>query len=342
MDKDVNIVRQLDHRSWDEFVSDHPLGNIFHTPEMFQVFARTRGHRPQLWAAVDGDAQPLALLLPVEITLFDGPMRPLTTRAIVYGSVLHETSPRGIEALEILLRSYVEQTKGVLFTEMRNLTDLGPIQPMLQACGFQYEEQLNYLIWLDRPSEEVLQNISRRTRKRIRRGLREGEVVVREIRRREEVAQFYDLVSRSYAAARVPLAHVSLFEAAFDLLQPRGMVKFFLARVGEECVAASAELVFKDTIFGWYSGVDRAFSSYVPNELLMWHVLEWGSRNGYRIYDFGGAGRSDEEYGVRDFKAKFGGELVSYGRNAHVHSALRLALSKAGYGAYRTLLRVRA
>jgi hypothetical protein len=342
MARDVNVVRQLDHHAWGEFVDNHPLGNIFHTPEMFQVFARARGHRPQLWAAVDEEAQPLALLLPVEITLFDGRMRSFTTRAIVYGSVLHEASPEGQESLEILLRSYVQQTKGVLFTEMRNLTDLSPIQPMLQAHGFEYEEQLNYLIGLNRPSEEVLQNISRRTRKRIRRGLRKGEVVVREVERREDLALFYDLVSRSYTAARVPLADLSLFEAAFDVLYPKGMVKFFLAWLGQECVAASAELYFKDTVFGWYSGVDRAYSSYVPNELLMWRVLEWGSNNGYRVYDFGGAGRSDEDYGVRDFKAKFGGDLVSYGRNAHVHSSLRLAVSKAGYEAYRILLGGRA
>lgn len=338
----MRIVDSLDETTWRDFVSSHPLGNIFHTPEMFQVFARTRGHKPLLWAAVDEDERPLALVLPVQITLFDGPFRHFTTRAIVYGSVLYETCPRGREALDALLRTYVRHTKGVLFTEMRNLTDLNPIQPIFREHGFEYEEQLNYLIWLDRPSEEVLRNISRRTRKRIRRGLRQGEVVVREVQGREEVALFHDLVSRSYAAARVPLAHVSLFEAAFDLLYPRGMVKFFLAWIGQECVAASAELAFKDTIFGWYSGVDRAYSSYVPNELLMWRVLEWGSNNGYHVYDFGGAGRSDEEYGVRDFKAKFGGELVSFGRNAHVHSPARLAVSKAGYEAYRTLLRVKA
>jgi lipid II:glycine glycyltransferase (peptidoglycan interpeptide bridge formation enzyme) len=337
----MQIVRSLDETLWRSFVSRHPLGNIFHTPEMFQVFARAKRHAPLLWATVDRDAQPLALLLPVQITLFPGPLRSVSTRAIVYGSVLYESGPKGTEALETLLESYAQQTKGVLFTEMRNLTDLGGIQPMLQAYGFQYEEQLNYLIPLDLPSEEVLQNIGRRTRKRIRRALRQGELVIKEVERREELTLFYDLVSKSYAAARVPLADVSLFEAAFDLLHPKGMVKFLLAWVGDQCVGASAELAYKDVIFGWYSGVDRSFSSYVPNELLMWYILEWGAENGYRVYDFGGAGRSDEEYGVRDFKAKFGGDLVSYGRNALVHAPRRLAMSKIGYQVYRSLAYLR-
>ncbi|MFW6116105.1 MAG: lipid II:glycine glycyltransferase FemX [bacterium] len=334
----MHIVRSLDETAWRQFVDNHPLGNVFHTPEMFEVFARTRGHQPLLWATVDKEGEVLALLLPVQITLFDGPVQFFTTRAIVYGSVLYEDSPKGKEALETLLRSYGRETEGVLFTELRNLADLSQIQPMLQACGFQYEEQLNYLIGLDLPSEEVLQNMKRHTRKNIRRGLRRGDVVVREIERREEVSLCYDMLARSYAHARVPLADQSLFEAAFDVLYPKGMVKFLLAWVDDECAASSAELIYKDMIFGWYSGVDRSFSSYVPNELLMWHILEWGSQNGLRVYDFGGAGKSNEEYGVRDFKAKFGGELVSFGRNAYTHSPVRLAVSKVGYECYRTLL----
>ncbi|MDH4208252.1 MAG: hypothetical protein OEV76_05210, partial [Anaerolineae bacterium] len=56
-----------------------------------------------------------------------------------------------------------------------------------------------------------------------------------------------------------------------------------------------------------------------------------------RVYDFGGAGKADEEYGVRDFKAKFGGDLVCYGRNTCVHAPFRLAMSKLGYEGYRRL-----
>jgi serine/alanine adding enzyme len=341
MDEKVHIVRQLEQDSWRKFVNSHPLGNIFHSPEIFQVYAKAKGYRPLLWAAVDRNAHPLALMLPVQITLFDGLLRRFTTRAIVFGSVLYESSPQGRAALKILLRSYGQQTKGILLTEMRNLSDLSQIQPMLQACGFEYEEQLNYLIRMDRPTEDILQSIGQRTRKRIRRGLRKRDVRVREIRSRDEVALCYELLSRSYARARVPLADQSLFEAAYNLLHPRGMVKFLLAWIGEQCVAASAELIFKDTIFGWYSGVDRTYSSDAPNELLMWHLLKWGSNNGYRVYDFGGAGRSYEEYGVRDFKAKFGGELVSYGRNTIVHSPRNLALSKVAYQVYRLLASLR-
>ncbi|MFQ5612898.1 MAG: lipid II:glycine glycyltransferase FemX [Anaerolineae bacterium] len=335
----MNIVRHLDEEIWRSFVDDNPRGSIFHTPEMFRVFARTRGYRPALWAAVDNRQHPLALMLPVQVTLVNGWLRRFTTRAVAYSSVLCAPGHDGREALDLLLRVYKEETKQeVLFTELRNLFNLDPLQPLLAEHGFDYEEHLNYLIDLDRPVADILQGIGKRTRKKIRRGLRDGFVQMSEVTDRAGLDHWYDVLQKTYSNAQVPLADRSMFEAAFDELHPKGMAKFLLARVNGETAACSVELPYKDTIYGWYGGSDRAYSQYLPNEMLIWHILEWGAENGYRVYDFGGAGKPDEEYGVRDFKAKFGGELVCFGRNTYVHAPARLKLSELGYAAYRKFL----
>jgi len=334
----ISIVRTLPEQEWRSFVDEHPQGNVFHTPEMFQVFARTKRHRPDLWAAVGDDGRILALLLPVQIALLSGLFRYLTARSVVYGGVLYAPGAQGQQALDLLLHTYTQGADTIpLFTELRNLSDVEAVQPILRDHGFAYEDHLNYLIDLDRSPEAILQGIERRTRRRIRRGIRRGEVVVEEVEERERLSVCYDLLHRTYRAAQVPLADCSLFEAAFDLLRPRGMVRFTLTRVGQTTAAVSAELLYKDVIYGWYGGMDRSCSSYSPNELLMWHILEWGAENGYRTFDFGGAGKPDEEYGVRDFKAKFGGELVCFGRNTHVHRPALLMLSQWGYEVFRRI-----
>ena len=161
------------------------------------------------------------------------------------------------------------------------------------------------------------------------------DVKVGVVTQRSELTDWYRLLRETYRRAHVPVPHPSLFEAAFDVLLPRGMIKFVIARVGPVAVACSAELLYKDTIYGWYGGSDRSYSSYIPNDLLMWNVLEWGARNGYHVYDFGGAGKPEEAYGVRAFKAKFGGELVNFGRYVCVHSGVRLSISKLAYRAYQ-------
>ncbi len=339
--KAAQVVRQLDPAAWRRYVDHHPQGNIFHTPEMFEVFQRAQDFRPTLWAAIDQEDQVQALLLPVQVTV-SPLLRTLTTRAISYGSILHMPTAEGRQALSQLLDAYVrENRRQCLFTELRNVADLENEQPLLQERGFSYEPHLNYLIDLTPSTEEVFLRIGPRTRKNLKRGLNKGEVLIREATRTDEVRTAYSLLSETYRAARVPLADYSLFEAAFETLRPRGMFRCMLAYVGTQAAAASIDLPYKDVIYGWYAGMDRAFSKFVPNDLLMWDVLKWGSENGYRLYDFGGAGRPDEEYGVRDFKAKFGGQLVCYGRNTYVHRPHVLWLSKQGYRVVRHLLRGR-
>jgi len=332
----MDIVNTLPETVWKDFVLRHPAGNIFHTPEMFAVFAATKGHRPSLWAALDGKGRVQALLLPVQITLWEGPLQRLTSRAVVYGGVLSNPDPAGQAALRALLEAYTHRARRqVLFTELRNLSDTAPLQAILSACGFGYEEHLNYLVDLSGSPDDVMRNIGRRTRKHIRRALRKGTVTVKQAATLQEVSACYALLQRTYAAARVPLADESLFRTAFEVLGPRGIVSFWLAYVDGEVAATSVELGYKETLYGWYSGLNRAYARHTPGELLMWHVLKWGVEQGYRVYDFGGAGKPDEEYGVREFKAKFGGELVNFGRYVFTHQPLPLWLSHLGYQTLR-------
>lgn len=335
----IYIADRLDEQVWREFVERHPQGNIFHTPEMFQVFSLAKGYRPQIRAAVGSDGRVQALMLPVQVSLRDGLLRRLTTRSIAYGSTLCTPDEAGKKALAALLDNYTQQfSRESLFTELRNLSDLSAYHSVFDQCGYSYQEHLNYLIDLDCSPDEVFNKIGARTRKHIRREIKRGEIIVEEAREPGEIKIVYDLIQRSYLAANVPAADISLFEAAFEVLHPREMVKFLLVRIGDVYVASSVELVYKDAIYGWYSGVDRAFSNFTPNEMLMWHILKWGAENGYRTYDFGGAGTPDEEYGVRDFKAKFGGRLVCYGRNTRVHAPALLHLSTIGYSVLRRFI----
>jgi lipid II:glycine glycyltransferase (peptidoglycan interpeptide bridge formation enzyme) len=236
----------------------------------------------------------------------------------------------------MLLQAY--HGDGALFTELRNLSDLSHLQPVLSEQDFTYEDHLNFLVDLDGSPEQVMQNIGKRTRKTIRRALRKDEVTIHDVTQPEGVAACYELLRSTYEMIQVPLADRSMFEATFDVLHPRGMVKFLLAEVEGVYVASSVELAYRDTIYGWYGGMDREYSSYSPNELLLWYIFKWGAENGYKVYDFGGAGKPDEDYGVRDFKAKFGGDLVCFGRNTRVHSPTLLKLSEKAYAIYRQLL----
>ncbi len=332
----IRVVRHLGEEVWRNFVSECPTGNVFHTPELFQVYSHTKDFRPELWAAVDDIDRPLALFMPVRITLFEGLMQLFSTRAVAYGSVLCTPCSEGRKALSMLLEAYNRESRTHgLYTELRNVAELEELQPILNEQGFVYEDHLNYLIDLRRSPEEIFNSFGPRTRKNLRRGLRQGSVQIEALEDRKDFSACYDLLRQVYKSVHVPLADRSLFECAFDLLYPKGMIMVTEARVGQALAAVSFELLYKGVIYGWYGATDRAYTSHVPNELLMWQILKWGAEHGYQWYDFGGAGKPNEKYGVRNFKAKFSGELVNFGRNTCVHKPRLLALSKLGYSTFR-------
>ena len=59
-------------------------------------------------------------------------------------------------------------------------------------------------------------------------------------------------------------------------------------------------------------------------------IIEYANKNNIPLFDFMGAGKPDEQYGVRDFKARFGGELVEYGRFLKINNPFLYAIGRFG------------
>lgn len=305
---------------------------------MFEVFSRTRGHSPELWAAVDSNEEILALFLPIKITLINALFRQFTTCAVAYGSVLCAPHTQGREALARLLHIYNQETKSkLLFSELRNQSDMGELQPVLNKYGFAYADHLNYLIYLNRPITEIWQSIRPNARRNIQKA-RKLDVRIEEINDTNGISVIYPILKRLYKRIQVPLPDLSLFHSAFEVLQPQGRLRLFLAKVNDIEIGALTLLIYKGVVTYWYTGTLRSYSSYRAADLLVWNSLELGNQNGFHTFDFGGGGRPEEKYGVRDFKAKFGGYLVNYGRNTCVHAPIRLKLSQQGYVLARRFL----
>jgi serine/alanine adding enzyme len=329
-----SVDEHVDRESWSAFVAGHPDGNVFQTPEMHDVFARTRGHRPRVLAVRDG-AEILALFTPVDVSLSRLP-RLFSTRSIAYGGLLAVRDERGPEAAAMLLERNESLTPGPsLFTEVRNVADPSVVDARLRGAGYEFAEHLNYLVDLRRSPDEVLAGMDARVRSTVRQALRKGEVEVTMASDGPTRTAAYGLLAGVYRRVGVPLADRSLFEAAFDVLGPRGMVRLWLARVEGRPAACIVALLDGRRVFYWYAGSDRSLARSKANELVTWSVLEWGAANGYETFDWGGAGSPDEPYGVRDFKRKFGGDEVNFGRYTRVHAPNRLAVSSRAYRVVR-------
>jgi hypothetical protein len=290
---------------------------------------------------VDEGGEVLALFTAVRVQTLPSPLGAVSSRSILYAEPLCFDDARSVNALVGLIAEHDRRVRrNTLFTEIRPLYAPGPEREALERCGYNYLDYLNYVVDVGSRPEEIWQRMNRNARRAIKKAEGAG-YTVHEMSANNCVEQLYSFIKLSYAHAGVPLADKSLFEAAFHHLHKKKRLTIVAVQHGTETVTMYARLTYKDMAFAWYVGTVRK-PGYSPMDLLNWKDFVRCHELGFVRYDMGGAGWPDEEYGVRDYKAKFGGELVRYGRYRKISSPWKLALAERAYGVRRTFLRRKA
>jgi serine/alanine adding enzyme len=333
--RSMKVVIELDRQKWSAFVYSHPNGNVFLTPEMHDVYKRTKNYQPFAVGVLNDAEELLAVLSGVIQREYDNIFGGFTARAIISGGPLVKEGE--IEALELLLQEYESLVgNSVLYTQIRNLWTMVHLKSILEGAKYAYEDHLDIMIDISRQEDEIWKNIDRKKRNRIRRAVKLG-IYVRELVEVNDIDGVYAILSDVYDYAKLPLVDKTMFVAAFEILRPLGWCKFFGAFSKETLVGTMCVLPYKQCVYAWYSGSRPEYLNMYPNDLIPWEVFKWGRNNGYTKFDFGGAGKPGEKYGVRDYKKKFGGELVNFGRFQKVHKPLKYTLAKVGFNTWRFL-----
>ena len=335
----IEITDSPNVKQWGEFVYNHPHGNIFQTPEMAEVYKRTKNYEPITLAAVDSNTEEiLAVLQAVVIKEMDGILGSFSARSVIQGGPIFIEDENGIKVLKLLMEHYnkVAQKK-VIYTQIRTMWDTSSISSFLDDMDYKYEEHLNFLIDLNRPEEEIWRNLKRDKKRGVTNARKRG-IIIEDVRDKNILQTFYTIIKETYKNARVPLANISLFESAFDILVQKDMAKFYLAKYEDTFIGARLATTYKNVVFDWYAGALSDYLSLSINEALVWHILKERANNGYLTFDFGGAGNPDEEYGVREFKRQFGGEMVNFGRYVKIHSPIKMKIAEKGFKIYRRFL----
>jgi len=334
----VNTYSFTDHpdrEKWSEFVQNHPRGNIFQTPEMYEIYGQARNNETHIGAVLNAQGNILGILSSVVQEDFRGFLGYFTARAINWGGPLIVHDDPGV--LSYLLGQYNRQfKKKVIFSQFRNFWDQEESKSVFVSRGYGYQEHLNFLVDLELNEDELWKRVHSKRRNEIRRAKKEG-TRVQEITGETGIIEAYAILGKVYKKAGLPLHHQSLFMTAFRELHPPGMIRFFGAYLQDKLIGTMVVLCFKDTLYDWYAGSLRQYYNKYPNDLLPWEVFLWGKRQGYKTFDFGGAGHPDKPYGVRDYKKKFGGRQVCFGRYTRVHKPLLMKTGTLGLKIRQTL-----
>jgi len=336
----LKVTNKLKAEDLDEFVYENPKASIFQIPYMAEVYNRTKGCAALILAAIDEDSgEILASLLAKILEERSGFLSSFSKHSTIRGGPIFVDNEDGVEAVSRLLQHYNEIIKKeVLYSRIYLLNDVPQVIPIFKEKGYKYEYWQNFLIDLTKAKEELWGKLKRDKKRAVSKAKAKG-VEIEEITEKSLIPAFYDLVKETYTARKTPLEDISLFNVVFDVLFPKDMAKFFMAKHEGKYIATRLVLTYKGVIYDWHVGASRDHLSLYPNDLLVWHILEWGSKNGFHTLDFGGGGeRHEANEGWIEFKRRFGGKSVNYGRYTRIHKPRKLWFAKKAFDLYRKML----
>ncbi|MCD4744615.1 MAG: GNAT family N-acetyltransferase, partial [Desulfobacteraceae bacterium] len=205
--------------------------------------------------------------------------------------------------------------------------DLSDVKSLFAKAGYQFNDHLNYIISI--PSlDKARARLSKSKKRQINKSLKNGAEIVH-AENIDQVRSFYGILERLYREkVKKPLPDFNFFSRFF---KDKTLGNFLIVQLKGRVVGGIMCPVYKDTIYEWFvCGMDGEIKDVYPSVLATWAPMTYAADNGLAYFDFMGAGRPDQDYGVRDFKSKFGGNLVNFGRFVRVNQKLNYKFGKLG------------
>ncbi|MEI6853641.1 MAG: peptidoglycan bridge formation glycyltransferase FemA/FemB family protein, partial [Bacteroidota bacterium] len=216
-------------------------------------------------------------------------------------------------------------TNKVIYGEIRNLCDYSSFKDIFSEFGWGFQPHLNF--HLDCSSEtRVWQNLNNNRSRQIKKALKVG-VTISEAVNLDEVTAFYNILLDLYRnKIKKPLFPFEFFKKFFE----NNLGKYLLVWYKGEIIGGiQCPILWNKVIYEFYiCGKDLEYKEASPSVMATFAAIEYGVKHNLKYFDFMGAGKPDEDYGVRDFKAKFGGELIGYGRFLRVFNPLLFSMGK--------------
>lgn len=231
-------------------------------------------------------------------------------RAIINGGPMLADDITEDELMGLLTKCKQELKKKAIYIETRNFDDYARYKEIFSSAGFNYEPHYNFVIALT-SEDEMFSAMSQNHRRSVKGALKNGAFVVDEPSA-SDISAFYELLHNLYEnKVKAPLFPESFFQK----LNQIGRVIVVKDEL-QQVVGGIAMAVGKDVCYEWYvCGADERNKKIHPSTLATYAGMRYAVTHGFARFDFMGAGApNDGGYGVRDFKAKFGGQLVEHGR----------------------------
>jgi len=309
---------------WNDFLEKNPHSTPFQSPGFYRFLNKVDNITAEALAVSDDGI--LKALAVIAVQAENGRAAHFSKRGIIFGGPLAEGECP--EALDMLLKKIDEYTASqVIYLETRNLSDYNSYKEVFISNGYKYISYLNFRVDT-RDIDSLRRRVSSSRLRQIRKA-QQKSVTCREAGNKDEVVQFYNMLKSLYKRKlHKPVPEEDFFLKFYEA----GIGKYFLVWHDEKIIGGiMCPILSGKAIYEFYvCGLDDEYNELHPSVMATWSAIEFACINAIPLFDFMGAGKPSEQYGVRNFKARFGGEPVEYGRFLKVRRPLLFQIGKAG------------
>lgn len=194
------------------------------------------------------------------------------------------------------------------------------------------------IIDLTIPKEQILDQMSSKTRQYIRKATREG-VTFWEDREGKNIKEFIKVIESIRGRSKILLHPTSYYQRFWELFKGEGGARLFFVSLKNVIEGGYLVVGYGQTAYELYGGTKELQSATKARYLLKSGSIETFKESGYKLYDQMGiapTGDTKHHYsGVTIFKERFGGHRVTYVGSFH------FVLSNPWHLLWQVSLRVR-
>lgn len=318
---------EVDLKSWQELNDKSKNGSVFQSPEMYRFWKEIKGVKPFVFSVKSTNGELQAICSGVIHSNGFWPISSLTKRAIIYGGPIVQFNNNQKNVIEFLLKKIIEKlARKAIYIEVRNLSNYDKFKDTYANKNWEYIPYQDYIINLT-SEEEIFKLFTSEKRRQIRRSIKEGVEISYE-NNEENIIGVYNIIHKIYVErVKKPLPTVIFFTSLCEF----NFANVVALKFENKIIGGAFLLQDEKNVYDWYrGGLDRDYKHQFPSTFAAWAVINYGIENDKKYFDFMGAGIKGQDYGVRKFKAQFGGELVEYGRYLKILKPLNYKIGKYG------------
>ena len=321
------LCNDIERAEWSKLVANSTTGTWFQTQEAYDFFA----FQPDLFEPFNlglRSAHGLRGICIGYVTKEPHKVKQFfTRRAIIIGGpcLANNCTNAEAEALMNAVRNKIENK--AIYIETRNFNDYGRWKEAFEKAGFVYQPHLDFHI--DCTDEEAMwARLSDNRKRQIKRAMQHG-VHIEEAQNEQEIEAWYMILETLYRTkVKTPLFPLSFFLTFYR----QRLGKYLLVKHEGQIIGGIMCPVWNGKcIYEWFvCGDDKMYKEQYPSVMSTYAAMEYAQKNGLPRFDLMGAGKPDKAYSVRDFKARFGGQEVEYGRWLYVNKPALYKIGELG------------